>query len=99
MRYLVMGMIILFLLAWLWPNDNPTTNPDMSGTLTGFLAALGAAFEWFAALDHAFHQWMWEMMSGELRAVLGALKCLIIILALWGLYALGLLMRLVRRMF
>ena len=97
MRYFLGILIVLFLLVWLWPVDNPASNPDMGGALAGLAGALGAALRWYATLDHAFQERLWEMMSGELRAVLGALKCLNLLLVLWGLYALQLLRRLGRR--
>jgi len=96
-RYVFGILVALFLLAWLSPADNPASNPDMSNALTGLAGALGAALRWYATLDHAFEERLWQMMSGELRAVLGALKCLNLLLVLWGLYALQFLRRLGRR--
>lgn len=98
MRYVLGMLIALFLLAWLWPTDNLASNPDVGNALTGLAGALGAALRWYATLDHAFEERLWQMMSGELRAVLGALKCLNLLLVLWGLYALQFLRRLGRRL-
>ena len=75
------------------------SDPGLTGTLSGLLAAVGTAFERFAGLDHTFQEQLWRAMSEELRAVLGALKCLTLLLALWGLDALRLLARLGRRVF
>jgi len=61
----------------------------------GLWGTLCEFFKQVAQADHDFDDTLWDMLSGELRVVLGALKCLIILLVLFGIGSLGL----IRQMF
>lgn len=97
MRYLMIAMLILVLLVWLWPSDDQKSTSDTTHALSELLAALAATFRWYAVLDHALQESLWQALSGDLLPLLGALKCLHLLLTLWGIYALRLLGRLSRR--
>ena len=97
MRYILGLLLALLLLAWLWPGGGQSREGDVGRALTELVGALAAAFRWYALLDRAVQERLWEIMGDELLPLLGALKCLFLVLALWGAYSLRLLRRLGRR--
>ena len=97
MRYVITVLLVLLALFWLWPPGTADQDADVGGAVVGLLAAVAAAFRWYAVLDHAIEERLWRVMSDEWLPVLGLLKCFFLVLALWGVYALRILRRITRR--
>lgn len=70
------------------------TNNSPEGTM---LHTLKTFLEAFAEVEHLVQEEIWQRTSPSLLALLGLFKCLYLLLALWGSYALWMLLQMIRR--
>ncbi len=97
MRFMFVLLLISLTVLVLWPRKGDGSSGEVARSLGELLSALEATFRWYAAFDHAVNMQLWTAMSGRARAVLGMLKCVYLLLALWGLVALRGVRRVLRR--
>lgn len=94
----VLWLALVALIALLvWPGEASGSWSDVIRSFRELAHAVEAVFRWYATFDHALHMQLWSVMSGRSRALLGALRCLSLLLTLWGLVALRGVRRVLRR--
>lgn len=69
-------------------------NNSPEGTI---LHTLKTLLEVFAEVEHVVQEEIWQHTTPSLQALLGLFKCLYLLLALWGSYALWMLLQMVRQ--
>ena len=90
-------LLMIFLLAWLLSGNGQTADVGTDNVVVELFRAMAAVFRWYAVLSHVVEVRLWEAMSGEFLVLLGGLKCLNLLLALWGTFCLWVLWRVFSR--
>ncbi len=86
-------LLMIFLLAWLLSGNGQTADVGTDNVVVELFRAMAAVLRWYAVLSHAIEVRLWETMNGGFLVLLGGLKCLNLLLALWGAFCLWVLWR------
>jgi len=83
--FVVAGLIVV--------RSDPRDGSGRESSLVALFAATRMFFESLADLSHSFHERLWAVIPIGFRWILGALKCLEVLLLIWG----GMSLRLIAR--
>jgi len=79
------------------PGNDPS--PDPNGALSHLAGAFGRLFGYYAEFDMSVQMALWHLTPPDLRPLLGILKVTHLLITIWGLVALRMAGRLMRRVF
>lgn len=97
MRRLCYLLIGLFIVLAVITGSDVLSSTELGPALIELASTIKLVFINLANIDFAWHSWLYSQFNDSLRAVLGAIMCLKLLLIWWGLYALHMIYRIRRR--